>query len=128
MISWLSGSLVKNLVLAGIVIGAAVTVYSMYRSVVGLEIKNDRLAAEVQRTTDEIQAVEQQATMQAHRVIVLNGKLKLVKQTLAISEARILDRNIEKQVKDDPEAAALALQEELNELFFEIEALVNTTY
>lgn len=125
---WLSGSLVKNLVLVGIVLGVSATIYSMYRSVVNLEIKNDRLAAEVQRTTDEIQAVELQATMQAHRVIALNGKLKLVKQTLAISEARILDRNIEKQVKDDPEAAARALQEELNELFTEIEALVNTTY
>ena len=127
MISWLSGSLIKNLVLAGIVIGAAATVYTMYHSAVKLEVENSTLQAEVEKSHREINAIGKQSTLQAKRVVVLNDKLRSVKQTLALAETQILDRNFAEEIKNDPEGATKALQKEINALFTEIETIANAT-
>jgi gas vesicle protein len=125
MISWISSGVIKNLLLVGVVIGAAASIYSMYRSVVGLEVENEKLKLEVEVATDSVEAIGRQASMQANRATKLNSKLRRVKQTLAIAETRILDRNLAEVVKNDPEAAAQTIQEEINSLFREIETIAN---
>ena len=125
MISGLSVSLIKNLILVGLVIGAAASIYSMYRSVVGLEVENEKLKLEVEITTDRMESIGRQASMQASRAVKLNSRLRQVKQTLALAETRILDRNLAEVVKNDPENAAKVIQEEINTLFIEIETIAN---
>jgi cell division protein FtsL len=125
MISWLSAGAVKNLLLVGIVVGAAGSIYSMYRSVINLEVENKKMQMEAEQTANAVKAIGEQATMQANRVVVLNRKLRLADQTLAIAEARTRDRQLTEVVKKDPEKAGRALQEELNALFTEIETIAN---
>ena len=127
MISWLSAGAVKNLLLVGIVAGAAASIYSMYRSVITLEVENKKMQMEAEQTADAVKAIGEQATMQANRVVVLNRKLRLADQTLAIAEARARDRQLVEAVAEDPEKAGLALQEEINALFTEFETIANAS-
>lgn len=122
MISWVSGNTVKILLLIGITVGAAASIYSMYRSVIGLKTENSVLEAKMEAATDKMNAISEQSALQTKRSIALDNALRRVKQDLVLAETRILNRNLAEEVQDDPENVT----QELGVLFDEIEVLANS--